>query len=146
MENTYLFMGFYKNSDQIQISEDDYVNYNIPLAYMFIAFVYFFVSLIALISRFEASCQFCQARAWGGRGVKHFFLHINLILKVFYLACSYFLPFCKIPISFWDMRLPNPRKLNRFIMDQSKNAKKDYFIKHLSSLQFFSNLSETLSV
>jgi len=51
MEKTYLFMGFYKNSDQIQVSEDDYVNYSIPLAYVFIAFFYFFVSLIALVSR-----------------------------------------------------------------------------------------------
>jgi len=51
MEETLLFIGYYDNAATTVQSDSIYFYYNIPLAYILVAFAYFFLSLFLLVRR-----------------------------------------------------------------------------------------------
>ena len=51
MENTLLFCGYYDNAATVIQTSGFYFYYNIPLAYLLVAFFYFFISLVLIVRR-----------------------------------------------------------------------------------------------
>lgn len=56
MENTLLFYGYYENT--INSLSSSNFSYNLPLAYVLIAFSYFFLSLALIVRRWDFEISF----------------------------------------------------------------------------------------